>query len=88
LEPYGAGRKNIQQLLDDLNAITARLRAFEQKYRLLSSDFYALYQTGQLDTGENLRDVTLWAGAYEMTLKLEEAVRLFFAARSTDRAAS
>jgi hypothetical protein len=67
--------KNIQQLMDDLNAITARLRVFEQKYGLLSSDFIALYQTGELDTGENLPDVTLWAGAYEMKLKLEETVR-------------
>jgi hypothetical protein len=60
--------------MDDLYAIAARLQTFEQKYGLLSSDVYALYQTGQLDTGENLRDVTLWAGAYEMKLKLETVV--------------
>jgi hypothetical protein len=67
--------RKIQQVMNDLYAITARMLPFEQKYGLLTSDFYALYQSGQLDTGENLRDVTLWAGAYEMKLKLEEAAR-------------
>jgi len=67
--------KKIQQVIDDLYAIIARMLPFEQKYGLLSSDFYALYQSGQLDTGENLRDVTLWAGAYEIKLKLEETAR-------------
>jgi hypothetical protein len=66
--------KNIHQLMDDLYALTARLQGFEQKYGLLSPDFYALYQAGQLDTGDNLRDVTLWAGAYEMKLKLEQTI--------------
>jgi hypothetical protein len=64
--------QKIQQVMDDLYRISARLQAFEQKYGLLSSDFYALYQAGQLDTGENLRDVTLWAGMYQMKLTLEE----------------
>jgi len=67
--------KKIQQIVNDLHAIIARMLPFEQKYGLLSADFYTLYQSGQLDTGENLRDVTLWAGAYEMKLKLEEAAR-------------
>ena len=62
-------------MIDDLSAIIRRTQAFEQKYGVLSSDFYSLYQSGQLDTGENLRDVTLWAGAYETKLKLEEMVR-------------
>lgn len=64
--------QRIQQVMDDLYRIAGRLQTFEQKYGLLSSDFYALYQAGKLDTGENLRDVTLWAGAYQMKLNLEE----------------
>ncbi len=64
--------KKIQQVMDDLSLITTRLQAFEQKYGLSSSDFYALYQSGQLDTGENLRDVTIWAGTYKTKLGLEE----------------
>lgn len=67
--------KRIQQVMEDLYAMTARLQSFEQRYGLLSSDFYALYKAGQVDTGENLRDVTLWAGAYEMKLNLEETAR-------------
>lgn len=67
--------KKIQQVMDDLQLITARLQVFEQKYGLLSADFYALYQSGQLDTGENLRDMTLWAGAYQIKLRLEETAR-------------
>jgi len=62
-------------LMDDLHALTARLQAFEQKHGLLSPDFYGPYQAGHLDTGENLRDVTLWARAYEMKLKLEQTIR-------------
>jgi hypothetical protein len=69
--------KKIQQLMDDLNLITARLQVFEQKYGLLSADFYALYHSGQLDTGENPHDVTSWAGSYKIKLKLEEAVGQF-----------
>jgi len=67
--------RKIQPVMDDPNLITARLQVFEQKYGLLSADFYALYQSGQLDTGEDLRDVTLWAGAYKTKLRLEEAAR-------------
>jgi hypothetical protein len=66
--------KNIHQLMDDLYALTAQVQSYEQKYGLLSPDFYGLYQAGHLDTGENLRDVTLWAGAYEMKLKLEKTI--------------
>lgn len=68
--------QRIQQVMDDLYRIAVRLQTFEQKYGLLSSDFYALYQAGKLDTGENLRDVTLWAGAYQMKLNLEETAQL------------
>ncbi len=67
--------KKIQQVVNDLHAIIARVLPFEQRYGRLSADFHTLYQSGQLGTGENLRDVTLWAGAYEMELKLEEAAR-------------
>ncbi len=67
--------KQMQSVVDDVHALTVRTLGFEQKYGLLSADFYALYQAGQLDTGENLRDMTLWAGAYESKLKLEETAR-------------
>ena len=67
--------QKMQRALADLYALTARTQSFEQKYGLRSADFYALYQAGQLDTGENLRDVTLWAGAYESRLKLEASAR-------------
>jgi hypothetical protein len=67
--------KKMQQALDDLAALAARTQGFEHKYGLLSADFYVLYQDGQLDTGDSLRDVTLWAGAYEAQLNLESLVR-------------
>lgn len=67
--------QQLNQAMDDLTALTARTQGFEQKYGLLSADFYALYQAGQLDTGEHLRDVTLWAASYEARLKLEETAR-------------
>jgi len=41
------------------------LTLFEQKYKLLSIDFYEQYQQGILDDRENLM---LWAGSYELFL--------------------
>ena len=43
--------------MDDLILITTRLQVFEQKYGLLSSDFYVLYSSNEFDSRENLRDV-------------------------------
>lgn len=61
----------ITEVLDDLRAADEITRRFERRYWLSSSDFYALYQQGVLDDGENLEDFTMWAGFYEIKLERE-----------------
>jgi glycogen debranching enzyme len=54
------------EILDDLRAADEITRRFERHFWLSSEDFYALYQKGLLDDGENLEEFTLWAGYYEI----------------------
>ena len=45
------------------------LGLFEQKYKLLSIDFYEQYQQGILNDQE---DFMLWAGSYELFLENQQ----------------
>jgi len=49
-------------IIEDLQAIEPQLLQFEKKYRLLSSFFYKLYETGKLDCEEEFQE---WAALYE-----------------------
>ncbi len=71
----------IIEILDDLRAADEITRRFERRYWLSSADFYALYQKGELDDGENLRDFTQWAGYYEIKLAREAALNKLSHAR-------
>jgi len=55
----------IQELKRAIFNLQHELTLFEQKYKLLSIDFYEQYQQGILDDRENLM---LWAGSYELFL--------------------
>jgi hypothetical protein len=61
----------ITEILDDLRAADEITRRFERHFWLSSNDFYALYQKGLLDDGENLEEFTLWAGYYEIKIDRE-----------------
>lgn len=54
---------NLDEILEDIYGLDARLRELEQKYGLLSDDAYALYRLGEL---EQSRDLIRWIGYYEL----------------------
>lgn len=55
----------IQELKRAIFNLQHELALFEQKYKILSIDFYEQYQQGILDDRE---DFMLWAGSYELFL--------------------
>lgn len=55
----------IQELKRAIFNLQHELVLFEQKYKMLSIDFYQQYQQGILDDQE---DFMLWAGSYELFL--------------------
>lgn len=65
-----AARQNADPL-DDLLSLNRQLLAWEQRYGMASSDFYARYRRGEL--GDELEFVR-WAGRYRMYRELKEAI--------------
>jgi hypothetical protein len=61
----------LAEIIQDLHALEARLRAYERKYGITSADFYALYQAGLLDDEgfEQSTEFARWASAYTLQLK-------------------
>ncbi len=59
----------IQELKRAIFNLQHELSLFEQKYKLLSIDFYEQYQQGILDDQE---DFMLWAGSYELFLENQQ----------------
>ena len=58
----------IDEILKDIHAIQDHLKKFEEKYKLISSDFYKLYKANKL---EQSRDFIEWLGFYEIMLDRE-----------------
>ena len=58
----------IDEILKDIHAIQEHLKNFEEKYKLISSDFYKLYKANKL---EQSRDFIEWLGFYEIMLDRE-----------------
>nr|HDM59812.1 hypothetical protein [Bacillota bacterium] len=65
----------LEEIIQDLHALEARIRAYERKYGITSQDFYDLYQQGLLDDEgfELSTEFTRWASAYTMKLEREAA---------------
>jgi hypothetical protein len=65
----------LAEIIQDLHALEARLRAYERKYGITSADFYELYQEGLLDDEgfEQSTEFARWASAYTLKLKREAA---------------
>jgi hypothetical protein len=53
----------LDEILQDLYGLDAKLRELEQRYGLLSDDLYALYQLGEV---EQSSDLIRWVGYYEL----------------------
>jgi hypothetical protein len=63
---------SVEDMLDDLHVLDHELAAFESKYHVLSEDFFALYQQGQV---EDSLDIHQWAGLYQAQLNLKDMLR-------------
>jgi len=65
----------LEDIIQDLHALEARIRAYKRKYAIASQHFYDLYQQGLLDDGgfEQSTEFTRWASAYTMKLEREAA---------------
>lgn len=60
---------SLDDILQDLQAVEPLISQYEQKYRLLSSYFYRLYQKGKLEERWDFLD---WAALYEIKLDREK----------------
>lgn len=71
---------DIGQLVREIHWIEWQLRPFEDKYGLLSKDFFQAMESGQLsefDDGESqqFHDFLEWYGLYKMWLSREQTYR-------------
>ena len=62
----------LTEIIQDIHGLDTELTILEERYGLLSEDFYHLYQTGEL---EQSRDFIEWIGYYEMKLEREAQYR-------------
>jgi hypothetical protein len=53
----------LDEILQDIHGLNARLQEMEHCYGLLSADMYVLYRLGEL---EQSRDLIRWVGYYEL----------------------
>lgn len=53
----------LEEILQDIHGLDARLLELEQQYGILSEDLYALYRLGEF---EQNRDLIRWVGYYEL----------------------
>jgi len=58
----------INEIIQDIHGLEAELAQLENRYGLLSTDFYHLYKAGEL---EQSRDFIQWVGYYEAKLERE-----------------
>ena len=70
----------LRQLIREIHWIEWQLRSFEEKYGLLSKDFYQAMEAGQLsefDDGESSQfaDFLEWHGLYKGWLSREQTYR-------------
>jgi hypothetical protein len=63
----------LQEIIDDIHALTEDLEAYERKYGVLSETFYESYMNGE-EPGDNLwvLDWADWAGAYKTLLRRQK----------------
>jgi hypothetical protein len=61
----------LEEIIQDLHALEMRIRAYERKYGITSSDFYVLYEQGLLDDEgfEQSTEFARWASAYLLKMK-------------------
>lgn len=67
--------QTLREIIQDLQAVESRIRAYERKYGITSADFDLLYQQGLLDDEgfEQSTEFVRWASAYALLQKREAA---------------
>lgn len=55
----------LNEVIQDIHGLDAKLEKLETRYGLLSADFYHLYKAGEL---EQSRELIKWVGYYETRL--------------------
>lgn len=70
----------LQALIREIHWLEWQLRAFEDKYSLLSRDFYRAFKSGELAEFDDadlpqFHDFLEWAGLYEIWGRREQSYR-------------
>jgi hypothetical protein len=67
----------LQELIIEMKLLERRLTLYEEKYGVLSEDFYAALMAGELERydafDETRADFSRWKGIYETWLRRKEA---------------
>lgn len=68
---------DIHELVIEMKLIERRLTLYEEKYGVLSEDFYTAFKSGKLaeydEYDETRADFSRWKGIYETWLRRKEA---------------
>ena len=62
----------LNEIIQDIHGLGKELAQLEDRYSLLSPDFYHLYKSGEV---EQSRDFIQWIGYYEAKLERESRYR-------------
>ena len=66
----------LQEIIDDIHALTQRCEIFERKYGVLSETFYESFINGEEPSHDDwVLDWSAWAGAYKVLLRRREQYR-------------
>jgi hypothetical protein len=69
----------IHELIIEMKLLERRLTLYEEKYSVLSEDFYTALMSGELaqydDYDETRADFSKWKGIYETWMRRKEAYR-------------
>ena len=76
-----------EDYLDDLRWANETMRHYEERYKMSSEEFLALYNQGKLDDGEDMAEKSEWSAACKIKAKREEELTLLERARSADNKA-
>jgi len=79
LTPVGGLKMEIHELVIEMKLLERRLTLYEEKYGVLSEDFYAALMSGKLAEydayDESRADFSRWKGIYETWRRRKEAYR-------------
>jgi hypothetical protein len=72
----------LEEILQGIHGLDARLRELEQQYGFLSEDLYTLYRLGEL---EQSRDLIRWVGYHELRQERQRAYESFYSGKEVMR---